>query len=339
MLGKASTTQELIPLSAPGRWQAALQDVPYAFGHTWESCYAMQLTTGYRTYLYVWQRGLAKVVCPLAERLCQGFTDVTTPYGFSGFVGTATFADFMNDWYRFAAQAGYVCGYIGLNPILSPATDMDVAAAFVSNKLYVIPLQPTIQEIYNKLSQNRKRQLKQVEKHRFRYYSEKPQLKEFFLAQYHAFFAQKGAADTYQFSLATLAHLVDSERVILIGYTEANEVRAVAMFAYTEYMAEYLFSISVPGYENHTTPLLWHGILRLKEQQVPYLNLGGGAQPGDSIASFKQRFGALELPLSSLKQVYQQEPYAALCQQGGIDPLDKQGYFPPYRLPGALLDY
>jgi hypothetical protein len=264
MLGEASTQQELIPLSAPARWQAALQDVPYAFGHTWESCYAMQLTTGYPTYLYVWQRGLAKVVCPLAERVCLGFKDVTTPYGFSGFVGTATFDDFMADWYHFAAQAGYVCGYIGLNPLLSPAADTAVVEAFISNKLYVIPLQPTIQEIYSKLSQNRKRQLKGIEKHHAHYYNEKPLLKEFFLAQYHTFFAQKNAAATYQFSPATLAHLVDSEQVIFIGYVEANEVKAVALFAYTKYMAEYLFNISMPGYENQTTALAWYAAIKGK---------------------------------------------------------------------------
>jgi hypothetical protein len=93
----------------------------------------------------------------------------------------------------------------------------------------------------------------------------------------------------------------------------------------------------LPGYENQTTPLLWQGFLKLKEMKVPYLNLGGGVQPGDSIAGFKQRFGALDLSLQSLKQVYQQELYTTLCEQAGVDPVEKQGYFPPYRLPTSLL--
>jgi hypothetical protein len=330
-------SQELISLAAPARWRAALQGLPHAFGHTWENCYAMQLTTGCPTHLYLWQRGTAKLVCPLAERVGQGFTDVVTPYGFSGFVGTATFADFAADWHLFAAQAGYVCGYIGLNPILSPLADPNAITAFISTRLYVIPLQPPIREIYQNMSQNRKRQLKDIEKHNLQYCYDKHLLKEFFLSQYHAFFLRKNAAVTYQFSLATLSYLVNLERIVLVGYAEASEIKAVAVFAYTEYMGEYLFNVSLPGYENQTVPLLWQGIRQLKEKQVPYLNLGGGAQPGDSIASFKQRFGALDLPLTSLKQVYQPELYAALCEQVGADPANRQGYFPPYRLPGHLI--
>ncbi|MGY2132725.1 hypothetical protein ACW9KT_10880 [Hymenobacter sp. HD11105] len=324
-------SQELIPLAEPARWQAALQDVPYSFGHTWENCQAMQLTTGYPTFLYVWQNGKAKVICPLAERTYQGYTDVVTPYGFSGFVGTNPFLDCLADWHRLAVEAGYVCGYIGLNPVLTSQVALGSADAFVTNRLYVMNLQLPVDELYQKLSQNRKRVLKAFAKQEQRYFFEKAKLKAFFIEHYHAFFARKNAAATYNFSLSTLATLLDLDRVLLIGYLEVGEVKAVAVLAYTQHMGEYLFSLTLPGYEDHTTPLLWYGALRLKEKQVPYLNLGGGATPGDSIASFKQRFGALDLPLTCLKQVYQETLYATLCAQARVDPTDKQGYFPAYR--------
>lgn len=327
----AAISQELIPLSEPARWQASLQGVPHAFGHTWESCYAMQLTTGYPTYLYIWQSGAAKVICPIAERTYQGYTDVVTPYGFSGFVGTAPFLDCLTDWHRFAVQAGYVCGYIGLNPVLTIQVALGAVDAFVTNRLYVMNLQLPVDELYQKLSQNRKRVLKAFAKQEYSYSFNKEKLKIFFLTHYHAFFARKKAAATYNFSLSTLATLLAIDRVLLIGYLEEGEVKAVAVLAYTQYMGEYLFSLTLPGYEDQTTPLLWYGALRLKEKQVPYLNLGGGATPGDSIATFKQRFGASDLPLTCLKQVYQETLYAALCAQAQVDPADKQGYFPAYR--------
>ena len=323
--------QELIPLSEPARWQAALHDVPHAFGHTWENCQAMHLTTGYPTFLYVWQSGEAKVICPLAERTYQGCTDVVTPYGFSGFVGTDPFLDCLADWHRFAVQAGYVCGYIGLNPVLTIQVALGAADAFVTNRLYVMNLQLPVDELYQQLSQNRKRVLKAFAKQEYSYSFSKVNLKPFFLAHYHAFFARKKAAATYNFSLSTLASLLASDRVLLIGYLEEREVKAVVVLAYTHHMGEYLFSLTLPGYEDHTTPLLWYGALHLKEKQVPYLNLGGGATPGDSIATFKQRFGAMDLPLTCLKQVYQESLYAALCTQAQVDPADKQGYFPAYR--------
>ena len=332
----ALANQELIPLAEPARWRAALQNVPHAFGHTWENCYAMQLTTGYPTYLYVWQSGEAKVVCPLAERVFQGTTDVVTPYGFSGFVGTDPFPDFMDDWCHFAVQAGYVCGYIGLNPVLTNQVVLNSPEAYVSNRLYVLDLQLSSYELYQNLAQNRKRQLKKFENLKQLCSVDKHALKKFFISKYHAFFAQKEAASTYSFSAPTLSYLVDLETITLIGYAEEGGMKAVAVFAHTEYVGEYLFSVSMPGYESQSTPLLWYGALQLKEKHVPYLNLGGGSTPGDSIASFKQRFGALDLPLTSLKQVYMEAPYAALCEQQGADPAVEHGYFPPYRRASLL---
>ncbi len=63
---------ELIPLSSPELWKEALQDIPHAFGHTWENCYAMHLSTELPTYLYQFKHGDAKVICPISERSFMG---------------------------------------------------------------------------------------------------------------------------------------------------------------------------------------------------------------------------------------------------------------------------
>ena len=63
----------------------------------------------------------------------------------------------------------------------------------------------------------------------------------------------------------------------------------------------------------------------LKSKNIPLINLGG------SSAEFKRRFGATELPLRCLKQVYRPDIYAMLCGQVDADPSDKAGYFPAYR--------
>ena len=44
--------QKCIPLDSPAEWKEALVGIGHAFSHTWENCYAMHLTTGFRTYLY-----------------------------------------------------------------------------------------------------------------------------------------------------------------------------------------------------------------------------------------------------------------------------------------------
>ena len=330
-MAKEAVTQELIPLSEPKKWREALQGINHAFGHTWESCYAMHLTTNFPTYLYVLRAGLVKIFCPLAERDFNNYIDIVTPYGFSGFAGNQDFPDFQQYWLKFTQEQGYVSGYIGLNPLLENNTYWSADEVYQHNTLYVLNLQVSMTELFQQLSQNRRRQLKNFSAHQQHFTTDKLLLKEFYLAQHQRFFSEKKAAPVYNFAPATLSYLLNLENVLLVGYTESGQVKAVSVFAYTTYVGEYLFNVSLPGAQDQTAALLWYGLTLLKAKQIPYLNLGGGAQEGDSIAQFKQRFGAAAFPLKALKQVYNTPVYAQLCQATQADPANKSGYFPAYR--------
>jgi hypothetical protein len=76
--------------------------------------------------------------------------------------------------------------------------------------------------------------------------------------------------------------------------------------------------------------LIWAAVRELKRLGVPTLNLGGGVSEGDSLAEFKRRFGAKQVPLRHVKQVYRPGRYRQLSQRVGADPA-AQGYFPAYR--------
>ena len=80
-------------------------DIPHAFGHTWENCYAMSLTTRHRTFLYHFETNGARIICPIAERRYAGQVDIVTPYGFSGFAGVGQSMEFSQAWLRFRARA------------------------------------------------------------------------------------------------------------------------------------------------------------------------------------------------------------------------------------------
>src|SRR5262245_38224834 len=97
-----------IPLESRREWEAALAGLPHAFAHTWGYCHAIQQTTGARTYRYAFEDGRARAVCPVAERVFDGATDVVTPYGIAGFTGAATGKGLLNDWRSFATKMGYV---------------------------------------------------------------------------------------------------------------------------------------------------------------------------------------------------------------------------------------
>lgn len=323
--------QKCVPLESPAEWRNALEGIKHAFAHTWENCYAMRLTTGFRTYLYCFEAEKVRIVCPIAEREFEGHVDIVTPYGFSGFVGRGDYADFPHHWRKFVESRGYVCGYIGLNPIFENKTYFDSNELYSHNNIYVLDLTLSREELFSKLSTNRKRQLKEWEKASAGLVLEKHTLTDFFLKNYVEFFRQKGAAPVYAFSVATIESLFALDSVLIVGAGLPGKLEAATVFTCTAYAADFLFNVSLPEGRAHSAALLWYGVNYFKSIGIPLLNLGGGVRAGDSLAEFKQRFGGTKLALSCLEQVYDPATYVALCARMAADPADRTGYFPAYR--------
>jgi hypothetical protein len=284
------TSQRCIPLESSAEWKEALHGIKHAFAHTWENCYAMHLTTGFRTYLYCFETENVRVVCPIAEREFDGYIDIVTPYGFSGFVGNGHYPQFPLFWRQFVKERGYVCGYIALNPIFETSVYFNSNEAYRSNTLYFLDLTLSIDELFSKLDRNRKRELKDFNKHVF--VLDRDTLIDFFLETYPEFLRRVQAPPASYFTMETL---------------------------------------TTPEGRRHATALLWWGVNHLKAKRVPLLNLGGGVRENDTIARSKERFGPIKLPFRPLKQIYDRRIYEELCQQRGVDPDDRTGYFPAYR--------
>jgi hypothetical protein len=332
----ASARQLLIPLDDRDAWERELEAVPHAFAHTWGSCRAMQLTTGWPTSLYVWQDGGARAVCAVAERGEAGQLDVVTPYGFGGFVGIDAGPALLADWERFARGRGYVCGYLGLNPELAPGVCRRSPDHAEHNDVYVLRLDAGLEALHDALSTNRRRQLRAFAEQGRRVLEDPDRLAAYFLADVDAFLASSGASASYAFTPATWTALLDLDDTFLLGVeSDDGEVVAACLFAATPHCGEYLFGISRPEGRTFTAPLIWAAAGRMAERGVPLLNLGGGVRRGDGIAEFKERFGAERLPLGALRQVYRPEVYDRLCRDAGADPDDRTGYFPAYRRPGT----
>ena len=322
--------EETISLDAPSAWRAALRGVPHAFGHTWESCYAMHLSTGYHTYLYTFELGEIRICCPIAERVFEGHVDVVTPYGFSGFVGNQAYPYFDSHWKQFAKRRGYICGYIGLNPLLCDTTYYEQSEAYAYNQLFALDLTLDLDKLFGRLSTNRRRQVRAAQ-NTTKFVFDRDRLLGFVLEHYLDFFRSKKASEIYHFSPETLTQLGKSENVILSGVEGEEGIEAVTVLAFTPYVGEYFLNISLPTGQRHAAALLWHGVQQLKAKRVAWFNLGGGIRPDDGVAQFKQRFGGQVFPLLSLKQVYAQDLFKTLCRQAKADPNHLSGYFPPYR--------
>ena len=321
---------ELIPLTEPGRWADALSEVPHGHAHTWGFCRAIQLTSGLPTYLYRYERGGARVVCPLAEREVSGQIDIVTPYGFGGFAPSGDCKPFPRDWADFAGSRGWVCGYLALHPLLCEGSGFPEDELHVHNRLYVMDLRGSERELLASLSRNRRRQLRDWPSVAAGLEHSRERLTECLLATYADFYARKGAGAATEFTAETMAAIACLEDVFMVGAGRNGKVESVALFGHTPYSGDALFSVSVPGGERHAVHLIWSAVERLRELGVERLNLGGGIRQGDDVAEFKRRFGASELPLVSLRQVYRPRAYERLCRDAGVSS-DRSGRFPPYR--------
>jgi hypothetical protein len=321
---------ELIPLDEPERWGHALSGLPHGHAHTWGFCRAVAVTSRLPTYLYSYERESARVVCPLVEREFNGTIDVTTPYGFGGFATTGDLGGFPGDWAGFARSRGWVCGYVALNPLFHDPDGFAAEDVHVLNRLYVMDLRGTDDELRARLSENRRRQLRNWGSVAGTLEHDRGRLTDFLLGAYSEFFARKGAGSATDFAEETMSAIAALDDVIMVGAGTGGLLESVAVFGYTPHGGDYLFNVSLPGGERHAVHLIWAGVERLRALGVANLNLGGGIREGDDLAEFKRRFGAAELPLVSLRQVYRPDDYERLCRQAGVTS-DRSGWFPPYR--------
>lgn len=333
--------ENLIPLEDDAAWREALRHLPHALAHTPEYLKALSLSLHRgggeerkKMWLYVFEGSESRRVCPLLEREWNGYADVVTPYGFNGFCGGGDDPEFQVHWVNFAAARGWVCGYIGLNPVLPIPEESDQSSEKfdTGNHVYLVDLTRSEAQLTESLSSNVKKRLREWRRSGARIIDDQERARRFFIDNYHDFTRRIGATEVYHFSQATLSELAKIERVFLLGAEdEAGRLEAVSVFGHSDYCGEYLFNVSQPEGRRHSAALLWEGMLRLKFCGVPAVNLGGGVKAGDGLDQFKARFGGLRRPLRALKQIYHRDAFISCCNQAGVDPLATADYFPPYR--------
>jgi hypothetical protein len=328
----APVEAQCVPVEDGVAWTAALEGVPHSIVHTWGYTRAIWLSARRPTYLYVDETADARVACPLAEREFAGRPDVVTPYGVGGFVGSGAPAGFAARWRTFALRRGYVCGYVGLHPLFYRVDWYDPAEVVVEKTLFVLDLRRTERELFDALSANRRRQLRRAEaRPGTPLVEDRDAVAEFLTTRYAEFMDRRRAAPIYRFSAETMRALCNLDNVLLVGAGGVGGVEAAVMLGFTPSGGDYLFGVSLPGGERHSTRLLWWGAMMLRQRGVPWFNLGGGVREGDHLGEFKRRFAGTPLPLRALRQVFRPRDYAVLCRRAGVD--TAAAYFPAYHAP------
>jgi len=318
----------LIPLDSKNEWKEALQGIKYSFGHTWEHCHAMHLTTGDHTFLYSFEKEGTRIVSPIVERNYNGYTDIIKPFGYSGFIGNKKYPEFSSEWKNFAKSKGYVAGYLGLHPVFSHSGMFHPSEVYDYNNAFVLDLSPDIDQILANMARKRRQQFNHWPQIVSSFTENRLQIEQFFHNHYEDFLNRKNAKPYYYFSEDTISSLFSLENMIAVGAKETGKLVAATYFAYTEHMGNALYHLSLPGAEHYSAPLLWYGAIELKSKGVPALNFGGGF---DGIAKFKKRFGTQQYPLKAVKQIYRDDIYQKLCENASVNADDLDGFFPAYR--------
>lgn len=322
----------LLPLAERAEWDKALEGIPHAFTHTWEHCHAISLSTGVAPFLWRFDLGADRVVCPLMARPFDEFRDVATPPGVAGFAGRGAGGPLRAAWERFVHRERFVAGYLGLHPLFAAEPWRSAAQAY--NSLYILDLRQPAEKLLQRMDRNRRRELRSYQELLPRISTDRPALTRYLCEQYPAFADRVALPTSERWSLATLQAYCQAPATLLVGVSGPAGIVVAHLYAYTAHAAEFVLQIAAPNAREHTTGLLWHAVLLLQSQGVPLLNLGGGVKDDDAIAEAKQRLGADRHALRALREVYDPAAYAALCQRAGRDP-EAPGYFPAYRAGAA----
>jgi hypothetical protein len=280
--------------------------------------------------LLVCDAAAGRAACPVSVREFAGEPDLLTPYGYSGFAATGRVPGLPERWRAFAADAGFVCGYVALNPMLPVAAQWPAPEVHCHNHVLALDLTRSDSALWAGLSTNRRRQLRDWHSVRERLILDQERLARFLVREYPGFMERHGAGSAYRMDPAGLARLCALDSTFLVGAGRGTALEAVSLFASTPHAGEFVFNVSTPGGEHHSAALIWYAVGRLRESGVRVLNLGGGVRDGDRLYEFKRRFGGTRLPLTSLRQVYRADAYRRLCDTAGVSANPSAGFFPPY---------
>jgi hypothetical protein len=319
---------ELIPLSDPERWRAALEGVPHGPAHTWGHCRAFSFSSEQEPFLVSFKQGSDRAVCALSERTFRGEPDVFTPYGYGGFSSTGPIEGFASLWRSFARRQSWVCAYLQRNSLLCDPLSADEPGTS-SNDLYIVDLSPSDDELFAQMPRRRRRWLRNTAADLFEFGHGDADAVAFLIRQSPDFFAARSASSVYRFSDRTFQALLEAPCIHFITARMAGRIEAIMVLGIAGGIADALIHVFSPVGREASAALMWESIRQSKQLGCRFFNMGGGNSRGDDLAAFKRSFGACPVPFVSLRQVFRPDVFERLSRAAGSP--GGPAYFPPYQ--------
>ncbi len=330
-----SKNYQIIDISQSTLWDKALEDIPHTYAHKWEYCNAISISSGLKTFLFVAKYGRERLLCPLSIREIEdGFPELVSPYGFGGIISTCPsekYDSFKRIWIDFAQQHSIVTAYIMQHPMFRLSCYSWEDDLYEHHGCYWINLRENIDSLWNKMRKGCRYEVRRWDKYPgAKVITDKRILKEKMKDLYPQTMNRVGASAIYNFSSETLDKLSEAPGSLILGVEEYSRIVAVTLFLHTPFTADYFLNAATPEGRKYTRFLVWLSIKYLKERNISFLNLGGGAKPGDTLEQFKRRFGGQMIQGQVLRQVFDQNKYMYLCSKYCQNNHSKIDYFPPY---------
>ena len=277
------------------------------------------------------------MVCPLAERDFGGPVDVVTPYGFGGFAMSGDCARFAEDWAGVRAVARMGLRLPRAQPSVLRRSGVRARRRCTSTTASTcMDLRGLGRRAPARLSQNRRRQLRDWPPWPPDSSTTAQRLTDFLLATYADFFARRGRRAAPPTSRReTMAAIAALDDVLMVGAGRGRPLESVAVFGHTPYAATTSSASRRPGGERHAVHLIWAGAssscARSASKPQPRRRRPRGGRRGGVQAPLRRRRAAAREPAAGLPRRGVRE----LCRAGGRQPRTGPAGFRPIAPPAA----
>ena len=316
----------ILSLADRAQWEQA--EVPGALpSQCWRYAAALTLS-GHEPRLAIVDADGSRMLLPYIERHWQGRTDIATLPGLSGASIVPTSSGPLAHWQEFAANQGWVAGYIQLAAESYPNVP---AEANPLQHTHMFLLDISGWDPHRTPSQIIRRKVASARRAGAIICDDRPALSVCLRRLYPETLSRYGNRPLL--SDATLDEWSRDPQNLLIGISVRGAIEGVHLIHVHGGGAE-LHIVGMSERGRRLSALLYAAsIERLKAAGVTRYNLGGGGNPGDGLFTFKSWLGATPVPLQSIQHVYDSRQYESLCADAGVS--TDSMWFPAYRSKSA----
>lgn len=322
MTGKVT----LIGLQDRGRWEEATAwGLP---GQSWDFAAGLS-RMGLEPQLAQVTDGQGEMLLPFVRRSFRGHTDIATLPGLSGALLRPGGVGPLRVWADFARAQGWVAGYLQLAAANAGIGSVPPDRVLRANAMFLFDLDTW--DIERSIGHNMRKSLRRAGRDGAVLVTDQARLSRAFPDLHAGALSRIGG--TPAFPPEVLSAWSERPLIRFFGAEVGGVLQIAVMCLRKGKRAEGLLTGATPEGRGLHAWMFWQAAECLAAEGVEEFNIGGYGTAGDGLHLMKARLGAREVPMASVRQIYDPAVFAALCAETGADP--EADYFPPYRAAAA----